>query len=67
VYFCGTILAVARTGRYPAICPWMPGLSSQTGGLRDYPAALSTILLSKNSGVQIKITRVGNTIYPTVE
>jgi len=28
VYFCCTFLKVAFTGRYPASCPAMPGLSS---------------------------------------
>jgi hypothetical protein len=27
-HFCGTILAITRTGRYPATCPAEPGLSS---------------------------------------
>ena len=28
LHFCGTLLAVTRTGRYPAVCPVEPGLSS---------------------------------------
>lgn len=37
-HFCGTILTVACTGRYPATCPVEPGLSSKHGKstLRDY-------------------------------
>ena len=27
-HFCGTILTVTCTGRYPAVCPLVPGLSS---------------------------------------
>lgn len=34
LHFCGAILAVARTGRYPATCPVEPGLSS---GARTRP------------------------------
>jgi len=29
VHFCGTILQLALTGRYPAPCPMEPGLSSR--------------------------------------
>lgn len=29
VHFCGTILRLAPTGRYPAPCPMEPGLSSR--------------------------------------
>lgn len=28
LHFCGTVLVVAHTGRYPATCPAEPGLSS---------------------------------------
>ena len=42
-HFCGTILTVTCTGRYPATCPVEPGLSSKIWNLlkvphpRDYP------------------------------
>lgn len=38
VSFCGTILGVSPTGRYPASCPGELGLSSGTQGPRDHPS-----------------------------
>ena len=38
LHFCGTILTVTRTGRYPATCSEVPGLSSLVKK-RDYPTA----------------------------
>jgi len=32
VFFCGTFLWFAPTGRYPALCPMEPGLSSTPKG-----------------------------------
>src|SRR6202049_1359972 len=37
VCFCGTLLRVTPTGRYPARCPLKPGLSSRLA-TRDCPA-----------------------------
>ena len=38
-HFCGTVHTLTRSGRYPAICPWMPGLSSL-----DYSSAIIRLL-----------------------
>ena len=40
VYFCCTSLGVASTGRYPALCPVKPGLSSP---IRARPSVLLTV------------------------
>lgn len=51
VHFCGTILQLALTGRYPASCPMEPGLSSResitSDCLTNFPATFVSILGSK--------------------
>ena len=37
LHFCGTILTLARTGRYPATSPVVPGLSSSFRTRRSAP------------------------------
>lgn len=44
-HFCGTILTVARTGRYPATCSVVPGLSS---GVTRTPAIVSPSLFTRH-------------------
>ena len=45
VYFCCTSLGVASTGRYPALCPVKPGLSSPTA-FRHMWARSSVLLIN---------------------
>ncbi len=69
VHFCGTILRLATTGRYPAPCPAEPGLSSrgmtppaivcQTSRLEQYtrsapPLQRRTVASSSNASVYRK-------------
>lgn len=44
-HFCGTILTVARTGRYPATCSVVPGLSS---GVTSTPAIVCPSLFNRH-------------------
>lgn len=62
VHFCGTILQLALTGRYPASCPVEPGLSSR-GALRaagdclsNFPAISKYTVTQERTQLQI----VGN-------
>jgi len=43
VHFCGTILRLAPTGRYPASCPVEPGLSSRGSRRQRLSVELSDV------------------------